>query len=285
MATQFHYLITIHNKESLIEQTLQGVEASARPGSIVYPILDGCSDRSEELVDMFTKATNLTVKKLLTPDVHELRSINAGLRAIGDRSGYVVVLQDDVFLEAPTLEEDIHTLYSATPFKLGVVSLRLATNLRQTSWIRQLRNGQLFGHTIDEIDLISRPNDGMVVAEEGSFSTFYPRMVAIKGPNILPTALIREVGLLDERMAPYGYDDHEFCVRAMRAGFINGLYPVKFSSEAQWGSTRRDPKRFAREARPIHLRNRRHVWNEHGQMLGPLALRLNSLPAAVSIQS
>jgi GT2 family glycosyltransferase len=260
---QFNYIITIHNKEDLLERTLAGVAQCCSSSARIYPVLDGCTDGSERIVDKFARSSGLDVRKLHTPDVHELRTINAALSQI--TSGFTVVLQDDVALAEPDLEAKIVSLYEQAGPRLGVVSLRLAANVRRAPLWRQLRSRSARGE-IQECDFVQRPDDYQSGPISGEWETFYPRMVAIKGPNIIPEAVRRKVGLLDERLAPYSYDDDDYCLRAMQAGFTNGLFPLRFESKPEWGGTRQDAS-FAARTVPIHRRNRRQIWAWHGQFI------------------
>ncbi len=255
------YLITIHNSEGLLQTTLDAVARVARPGSTIMPILDGCTDGSEAIVDEFVKTASVRVTKIKTPDVHELLTINAGLRSCP--AGYIVVLQDDVILDEPDLETKILDLYDRLGPKLGVVSMRFADNLSSNPWQERIRYG--FSPLIYELDLIGRREDAAVIsaAHYGDEGQFYRRMVAIKGPNIIPPGVRRDVGVFDERLAPYGYDDADYCLRAMQSGFVNGFSPMKFKSDIDWGGTRKD-KSFSAVSAGIRLRNRRYLWRKLG---------------------
>ena len=265
-APHFNYIITIHNKEDILEETLSGVARCCGSTARIFPVLDGCSDRSEDIVQAFAASSGLNVQPIHTPDVHELRTINAALERID--SGFTIVLQDDVVLREPELESRIIELYDRMGPKLGVVSLRLAANVRRVSWVERLRSRTTV-REIRECDFLQRADDYVNGQVHGDFGQFYERMVAIKGPNCIPPAVREAVGLLDESLAPFSYDDDDYCLRAMKAGFVNGLFPLRFDSQPQWGGTRRDPT-FAARALRIHRRNRRYVWRKHGEFISRL---------------
>ena len=260
---KFNYIITIHNKESILEKTLLGVDACCSKDSVIYPVLDGCTDKSEEIVNNFVKKTKRTVIIIKTPDVHEIKSINAALRQI--KEGFTICLQDDVILQEPDLEEKIKKLYQEEGPQLGVVSFCRAANLRQTPLLKQIRQSG-FKPLVEECDLIKVKNDpcygGQIVEDD----KLVYRMVAIKSPVCIPEIVLKRVGILDKNMAPYSFDDHEYCIRAMKAGFRNGLFPLRFTSKLEWGGTRND-KNFLKLAGYIHLRNRRYIWKKHGQFI------------------
>ena len=266
MAPIFNYIITIHNKESILADTLAGVGASCGPSSRIYPVLDGCTDRSEAIVDEFAASSGHDVRKLYAPDVHMLRSVNTGLREISE--GFVIVMQDDMILQEPALESKLLKIYTEFGPKLGVVSLRLAANIEQLSLVRQLRwkSSAPMAH---EFDYIRSADDHERDCPVVEFEKLYLRMAAINGPNCIPESVFRDVGLFDENMAPYGYDDPEYCLRAMKAGYQNGLFPLHFRSDLEWGGTRQD-KTFSQRARAVWKRNLQYLWKLHGDYINEL---------------
>lgn len=53
--------------------------------------------------------------------------------------------------------------------------------------------------------------------------------------------LISKIGVMDETLAPYTYDNHDISIRSYRAGFRNFVYAISFESELKWGGTRTNP--------------------------------------------
>ena len=262
MADIFNYIIPIFNKEDILPMTLEGIDRCASRNSRIFTVIDGCTDRSEQVVDDFAKRTDRDVIKIHMPDVHMLRSVNAALKQV--EQGFSVVMQDDIILEDERFEEKISALYQRMGDRLGVVSLRLAANVALTPLLRRIPMKSI-SPMIEEIDCIIKtdePQDYFI----GNYDCFYPRMESINGPNVIPWAVRQKVGIYDEALAPYGYDDPEYCLRAMKAGFINGLFPLKFRSDVEWGGTRRS-KKYMAEVRRIHTRNRIYVWNKHGEYI------------------
>ncbi|HCT84080.1 MAG TPA: hypothetical protein DF296_02655 [Candidatus Margulisbacteria bacterium] len=263
MSVKFNYIITIHNKENILERTLAGVEDCAGDNSVIYPVLDGCTDRSAEIVEQFTKRTKNKVIITETADLHEIRSINAALRKITD--GYTICLQDDVILKEPNLESKVINLYNKLGSDLGVISFCRAADIRKTPILRQIRRSGLVP-LIEECNLVQVINDSCLGGIKIPYEQFEYKMVAIKSPVCIPETLLKRIGLLDENLAPYGYDDHEYCMRALQFGFKNGLYPLHFDSELEWGGTRND-KDFSQKTKKIHLRNHRYIWKKHGRFI------------------
>ena len=91
---------------------------------------------------------------------------------------------------------------------------------------------------INEIEFIESPYNyaNYLTAE---YDKFYPRMSDINRHNIIPWNLWSRIGSFDSILAPYEFDDPEYCLRALDLGYINGLFPLKYYSEIEWGGTRR----------------------------------------------
>lgn len=243
---------------------MAGVAACCSQESVIYPVLDGCTDQSEEIVDKFIELSDLNVEKVVTPDVHEIKSINVALRKID--GGFTICLQDDVVLQEPEFEEKVESLYQKEGSSLGYVSFCRAANLQRTPLLRQIKTSGLKS-LVSELDLIKSPSDPCPsISETAEYEHLVYRMIAIKSPVCIPEAVLKTVGILDENMAPYAWDDHEYSIRCLKMGFRNALFPIKFRSNLEWGGTRTD-KSFASRSKSIRLRNRRYIWEKHGQFI------------------
>lgn len=262
MADFYNYIIPIFNKEDILPMTLEGVDRCASRNARIFTVIDGCTDRSEQVVDDFKRKTGRDVVKIHMPDVHMLRSVNAALKCV--EQGFSVIMQDDIILEDEKFEEKISALYQNMGDRLGVVSLRLAANVEPTPFLSRFTMRSI-SPMIRECNFIKNIADTQSY-DTGELESFYPRIGAINGPNVIPWYVREKIGLLDEGLAPYGYDDPEYCLRAMKAGFVNGLFPLKYKSDVDWGGTRRS-KKFLSEMRLIHCRNRVYVWNKHGDYI------------------
>jgi glycosyltransferase involved in cell wall biosynthesis len=76
----FNYIVTIHNKEELLDQVLAGVAQCAGTDARIILVLDGCTDASESIARGFAVSSPIETRVVLAPDVHEIKSINVGLR-------------------------------------------------------------------------------------------------------------------------------------------------------------------------------------------------------------
>jgi glycosyltransferase involved in cell wall biosynthesis len=274
MKNSFNYIVPIFNKEDILPQTLLGIENCATPESKIILIVDGCTDLSESIVDEFMKNSSHKVEKILMPNVHMLLSVNAGLARVKD--GYSIIMQDDIILKDVDTERKIIELYESKNDKLGVVSFRYGADLKPTSFYDTLRINKSFSMTnksliknfkalfktmIEVTNVIQSPDDNANYIQ-GDYGTFYERMCAINGPNVIPFDLLSKIGKFDENIAPYGYDDPEFCLRSLKAGFINGLFPIKYISEEGWSGSSRSQE-FKNNANRILTKSRVYVWDKH----------------------
>lgn len=258
----FNYIVPIFNKEDVLPETLAGIEKCSSSESKIILVVDGCTDRSEEIVDDFIRNSSHKVEKILMPNVHMLLSVNAGLKKVA--SGFSIIMQDDIILKDIDTEKKILELYKQMKRNLGIISFRYGSNIGITSLYNRIKNKGIAG-MIEETDFIKGPDDYADILS-GEYDTFYPRMSSINGPNCIPWNILSQNGLLDENLAPYGFDDPEYCLRALKKGFINGLFPIEYQSDITWGGTRRS-KEFIKEVSRIHKRNRIYIYRKHGKFL------------------
>jgi len=233
---RFNYIITIHNKEDMIEQVLMHVLMCCRDNSHIYPVLDGCTDRTEEIVDkVLHTLAGVPITKVYTPDVHELLSINAGLRAADQTGdGFNIILQDDVLMADFMWEKKVAALYEWAGPKLGYVSFRVGVNFKNDA-----ANSKEPVPYTDYIENVY--GHGLPEAEPLLPGHLAYRTIPIKSPVCVPFKLIRTIGMFEERLAPYGHDDPEYAIRVINAGYKNAVFALRFFSDIKWGGTRTEP--------------------------------------------
>ena len=232
---KFNYIITIYNKQDLIGEVLENVIKCCGANSHIYPVLDGCTDNSEKVIDeVIAKNPNIVITKVYENNVHELLTINAGLKvASHDGEGYNIILQDDVVLKDYELEKKVAELYRKEGSKLGYVSFRMGANLTKDALAS--RDAVPYTNYIESVCGHGIPQAKMLPVGYLAYRT-----VPIKSPVCIPFKLVREIGIYNERLAPYGHDDIEFALRAIEKGYKNGVYALEFQSELDWGGTRQE---------------------------------------------
>jgi len=259
----FNYIITIHNKEDLIHDVLVATLLCCGPQSKIFAVLDGCTDNTEAILDRFTQHfQDVPLVKLYAPDVHEILSINTGLRAAPQEGeGYNIILQDDVVLADLNMESKIRQLYAWGNGTLGFVSFRLGGNFAPDA----LSSAASAPLTDFVENAYGHGNPGTEVLLPGRFAY---RTVPIKSPICLPTSIVRQVGLLNEDLAPYMHDDTDLAIRTTLAGYRNGVFALRFYSELKWGGTRINPHP---ELPKIAKRNMNKIRERYGSELHRIA--------------
>lgn len=268
----FNYIVTIHNKEALLDRVLAGIAECAGPDARIVAVLDGCVDGSEQIARRFAAQNKIETRIVIAPDVHEIKSLNLGLRET--KPGYCVLVQDDVILQEPELEQLVHELCETQDRKLGYVSFRLGADLRLTGLLRRMRGSLRAGRQglrpmIEESNLLGGPLEALDV-RKAEYCTFRARTVGIKSPVCLTPELRAQEPYLDEDFAPYCYDDVDLSLRSLKRGLTNGLFPIRFLTDVAWSGTLKDPQFSARKGADIRLRNRHLIWRKHGVFLKKL---------------
>ena len=263
-----HYIITIHNKQDLIRTVLDGIVNSTKDSNYrvnIICVLDGCTDNSESIIDEFNSSldSKYALHKIYQNDVHELLSLNAAFKFIetleNSPEDLIFMLQDDVVLKEPDLNELIETLYDQNK-ELGYISFRcgLLTNLDPS--------GVLYEHSFIE------STDGHWKQLGGDF--FVEMMnrefgfieIVIKSPTCIKKKVLDHVGYFDEALAPFGHDDLDLCIRLNKLGYKNAVFGASFLSKLDWGGTREDKnqnKDYHKNYTGIVYRNKLYLTNKH----------------------
>lgn len=264
----FNYIVPIFNKEKIISDVIESITRIASSKSRIICVVDGCTDSTESIVD-FWISNDKRIEKILMPNVHMLKSVNAGLRLVDE--GFCVICQDDIIFRDPLFEEKIRDKYRDNP-RLGMVSLCMGSEISYTSLWDRFRF-RYKNTLIKEVNFIQSPfNFGKHrVVDKDEFIIVQN---AINGPNVIPHKLLVENGLFDEELAPYGYDDPELCLRLIDSGYVNAVYALEYFSDETWGGTR-NSKEFIIERENIHRRNRSYIYIKHRNLLKRISKKFN----------
>lgn len=264
---RFNYIITIHNKQDLIKDVLENVIACARENSFIYPVLDGCTDNTEKIVDEIIRLNpQASIVKVYAPNVHELKSINAGLRtASQSEKGCNIILQDDVILADHNLEETVIKFYEYFGYeKVGYIGFRHAVNvyLKDQPELVEIFNKK--EKLIEERNIIeSAYGTGLSPVPLEPYMAV-ERMVGVGSPQCISCFAINRVGLWDEVMAPVSWTCHDISMRCLIAGLHNYAFAIKFRSDIEWGSTRTKP---TPKHGDIYTRNRGYLYQKYFDFL------------------
>lgn len=227
-------ILTVHNKEFLIEKVLLGIVKNTIGNYELIVVLDGCTDRSFDIVkDFFEKyGKNVKYKIIETPDVFETKANNAGLKiADGD---YVIIVQDDIIInengwnkrmQKPFVKfDDVFAVTARTAHNFVLnpnsVHLGMVENL-DDCWCDILIS-------TDEADCTNIPRD-----------TFAVRSTVNRGPLMINHNDLKKLNYLDEEFSPQDMDDHDLMYRMYKElGKVCGCYWIDYETKNEWGGTR-----------------------------------------------
>jgi glycosyltransferase involved in cell wall biosynthesis len=271
---RFNYIITIHNKQDLIRLVLEALLKCAKENSYIYPVLDGCTDNTEKVIDEVIKENpNVPIVKLYAPDVHELKTINVGLRAASQaEKGCNIILQDDVIIEEPDLEEIVYKIYEHFGYeKVGYIGFRHGVNvfLKDHPEISEILRKK--EPIMEERDLVESAYGMGMSAVVLPPNHLIERMVSVGSPQCVSTDIIRKLGVMDESLAPHSYSCHDMSLRCLEAGLRNYVFALKIKSDIKWGGTRSAPPEKATEVYNSNVaiieRNKHYMYKKHFSFL------------------
>src|SRR5690606_19949736 len=104
--------LTIHNKDFLLERVLNAILENTTGTYELVCVLDGCTDKSEEILFSFVKQhPNLKTSVLFAENVFETKANNmAAKHSTGE---HIIIVQDDVVIKEKAWNERL-----LTPFKM-----------------------------------------------------------------------------------------------------------------------------------------------------------------------
>jgi glycosyltransferase involved in cell wall biosynthesis len=221
----FSIVLTIHNKESLLERVIRGlIRNTVGDFEIIY-VVDGCSDRSLDIVEKRVRPQD---QIFITPDLFETKANNIGCKAAnGD---FIAIVQDDQIVNEyswnlrmikPFFFGDIYGVTSGAAHNWSLNPYPSPDSMTKDGWsdLLQARN---------KSDRSNTRRDSFEIRASGN-----------RGPLVLDHASLRDLDYFDELYAPQDMDDHDLAFRARtQLGKFIGCYWVDIYSKNEWGGTR-----------------------------------------------
>lgn len=212
-------LLTIHNKEFLIERVCQDIinNISENVEQIVI-VFDGCTDNSEPLTKSIINKFNKKITYVYTDDVFETKANNAGLKNV--TSDYVIIIQDDMLVKEKDFDKRMIKPFQNFSDVFAVTSFRSHND--------RVYNNDMINH----VNII----DGKLGYPRDKFGI---REIANRGPLMYDYNDVVKLNFFDEIFSPQTYDDHDMSFRAWtQLGKVSGLYWIDWESNLDWGTTR-----------------------------------------------
>jgi glycosyltransferase involved in cell wall biosynthesis len=224
-------ILTVHNKCWLAAVVVDAVVKFTRTPFELVVVYDGCTDTSQHAVEsvLDTHSKRLGENRIqgyvevVTPDVHETRANNAGLRAC--RGRYAILVQDDMVVNECGWDERLMRPMRLWSDVFAVSARNALTHLPGVACFKaigRIEDGTPRGH-------YDNPDRNL----------FRLRQSVNRGPLGLDMEKARALDYLDESFAPAECDDADICWRAfVQHGWRCGVLPVEYLSDLHWGTMR-----------------------------------------------
>lgn len=205
-------ILPIFNKEKSIESLLDLLHkaCSEYKNIEVHIILDGCTDKSGEIVKKFyedKKTYEVTFEK--TPNIFEIKTNNIGLRKSTGK--YCAILQDDNYIF------DTNIFFEAVNFLEKNQKCAILGGLAGVNFYP--RGTKIHGKgqiAMNENEVYWRQDEG---TEEELKKRIFEVDACMRGPLFLRKSFLETHGYLDENYAPLHFDDMDICFRARKYGY------------------------------------------------------------------
>lgn len=225
-------ILTIHNKEWLVQQVLDGIVKNTKGNYELIIVLDGCTDKSFNVVEDYFYGKNHNVTTTTTPDVYETKANNVGLKsALGE---YVIIVQDDMIIK-----EEGWNFRMQKPFDVFddvfAVTSRTAHNWEFNPNTKHLGMKENLDDCWCDICIHTNHADRTNISRD----TFAVRASVNRGPLMINHEDLKKLNYLDEGFSPQDMDDHDLMYRMHKElNKVCGCYWIDFESKDEWGGTR-----------------------------------------------
>lgn len=218
MKDKISIILTIHNKENLIELVLNSIidNISQNTDEIIL-VFDGCTDKSEKKCDNIIKNNNkISFNKIYTNDVFELRANNTGIKS--SKNNYCLLIQDDMEIKEKNFDSRMKEPFDKYDDVFCVTS-------------RDAHNFFFNGYSMNYKDFANCTNIDRKI--------FAIRDVVNRGPILLKKEDMEKINYFDEEFCPNAFDDFDLCLRAKKIlNKVSGCYWIKVNSPSEWGTGR-----------------------------------------------
>jgi glycosyltransferase involved in cell wall biosynthesis len=224
-------ILTTHNKGWLISTVVDAIiKYTSTPFELIV-VYDGCSDNSQHNVQSVLKTYQKrrgenkiqNYLEVNTPDVHETKANNAGMKVA--KSKYSILVQDDMVVDEVGWDTRL-----IQPMKLWKDVFAVSA-----------RNALTHLPGISNLKVIGRIEDDTPRGyyDNADRNLFRIRQSVNRGPLCLDMDKVKELNYLDEVYAPSDCDDADICWRAfLNHGWRCGVYPIDYLSDLNWGTAR-----------------------------------------------
>lgn len=229
---RYSVVIPIHNQGSIIRRNLQAFIECIGDSYELILILDACEDNTKSEVLNFLTVNVLNRVIVVESDVPLFETVcdNIGFRLANGK--WLLEIQADM-----KMTEKNFNLQLTLPFlvmdNVIAVSGRCCHSVDQREIFG--RYDYAIEYTVDELEI--------------ERNTFYVHEVCNRGPLLLDSKKVKEVGYLDETNFYLDNSEHDMLLRAYcQKGYICGYVPIDFDAPIYDGSCRK-----ARNSKNTHI--------------------------------
>jgi glycosyltransferase involved in cell wall biosynthesis len=252
--------LTIHNKEYLLEKVLTGIFKNTTSPFEFIAVLDGCTDKSEEILMSFLqKHDNKYCKQFNikhTDNIFETKANN--LAALLSCGQHICIIQDDMVITEYAWEKQM-----LKPFMLWddvfAVTAGCAHNWR---------------HNIDSKGIDENGWSDLLIHCDHANKTntdkdhFYLRSSVNRGPLMINRMDLVEMGYFDEVFCPQDSDDHDLMYRMKKKlNKICGYVNIDWESRPEWGGTRDEGGKTKQWMLDANIKNAKLLYDRHSDLI------------------
>lgn len=226
-------ILTVHNKEFLINDVLNGIKSKTTGNYELIIVIDGCTDNTLQIVENFQKE-NLQIKTVITqtPDVFETKANNAGLKLVN--SEIAIIIQDDMVIKEDGWNDRLTKPFREFDDVFGVTaqcSHNWEFNPNSKHIHTNVNNNYEWSDILNHVDHANKSTIDR--------NTFAIRQCVNRGPLALNYEDLSSLNFFDEQFAPQDMDDHDLCFRMQeKIGKVVGCYWIDYECKPNWGGTR-----------------------------------------------
>lgn len=209
-------ILTVHNKEDLIEWVLNSInENISDVTKELIIVIDGCTDASEQIIKRTVSSGFPPIKIIYEDDVFEVRANNAGLKA--STQPYCMIIQDDMVIQEKDFDKKL-----LAPFRFSDTFAVSA---------RDAHDNTIINNELHHVNITGKAS-GLA---KGIYSI---RDSCNRGPLLLSHNALEKLNYIDDAFAPINLDDHDLCMRAYsQLGLVSGAYMIDYRSDYEWGTS------------------------------------------------
>lgn len=257
--------LTIHNKENILKEVLDGIFHNTVSKFELICVLDGCTDNSEKILLEYlynNKNKNLIhFNVLYAPNVFETKANNLAMKA--STQEYICIIQDDQIINSYAWDEKI-----MMPFKAFSDVFSVTGRASHNYYINE--NSRFLNSPTDDIGEWSDIVLPCDIADKTNSpkDTFQIRSTCNRGPLCINHQDLQKMNYLDEIYSPQDLCDHDLHYRMRKKlGKVCGFFEIGWWSKPEYGGTRDEKGNTKRWCFATNQKNSKILLERHKEAI------------------